>query len=79
VLALVAWAAWSSNRVGAQPRGRHDARAAAPVCRLRRVALRCLDVGFGGLGDLAVDSYGARPYGRSCVFCVVSIFGRFSL
>jgi hypothetical protein len=38
-----------------------DARAAAPVCRLRRVALRCLDVGFGGLDDLAVDSYGAWP------------------
>jgi hypothetical protein len=38
-----------------------DARAADLVCHLRHVALRCLDVGFGGLGDLAVDWYGARP------------------
>jgi hypothetical protein len=43
-----------------------DVGAAAPVCHLRCVALRCLRDGFGRLGGLVVDSCGARPRGQAC-------------
>ena len=52
-----------------------DVGAAAPDVCLRRVVLRCFDVGLVCLGNLVVDSCGARHRDPHGMFCVVSVFG----